>query len=41
MVEKLQILKFGLKQSQLNFMAGWIDDPENMCGGLDYVGEED
>jgi hypothetical protein len=37
MVEKLQILKFGLQQEKLDFLAAWVSRPEGMIGGLDYV----
>jgi hAT family C-terminal dimerisation region len=41
MVEKLQILKFGLKQKQLDFTDGWIKQPEEMIGGLDHLEDSD
>ncbi len=40
-VEKLQIMKFGLKQDRLNFTVDWIQCAEEMYGGMDYYGEED
>jgi hypothetical protein len=40
LVEKLQILKFGLKEDHLDFTAGFIDRPEEMIGGTDHWEED-
>lgn len=37
LVEKLQILKFGLKQDRLDFTADWVRRPEEMFGGMDFL----
>lgn len=39
-VEKLQVLKFGLKQDQLDFTRDWIKRPEEMIGGTDHYDNE-
>jgi hypothetical protein len=40
MVERLQILKFGLRQEKLDFLAAWVSRPEGMVGGLEYVDDQ-
>ncbi|KIM23433.1 hypothetical protein M408DRAFT_77580 [Serendipita vermifera MAFF 305830] len=40
LVEKLQILKFGLKQCDLDFTGGWIEPLEEMPGATDNGNED-